>query len=186
MKRFIFFVALVGLLATTPLTSFATAEDPQSQSAATVVKLRTLLDQLKLDAVVARDPQEPNRFVAAFYLPGSQLLVVSAPYAVPALLEKKIAAGAYMDAYMDLFSVADRKGHFFVVDMQADGLRQHVKLDEAFDSTSIEGAPPVAFDGKWEAQTLTEEDYDARFANDDARYARMLTVLIDALGRKTT
>jgi hypothetical protein len=186
MKRFIFFAAAAVLFATAPVASLASAEDPQSQSAASVGRLRTLLDQLKLDAVAARDSQEPNRFVAAFYLPGSQLLVVSAPYAVPSLLEKKIAAGQYMEAYMDLFSVGDRAGHFFVVDMQADGLRQHVKLDEAFDSTSIEGAAPVAFDGKWDAQTLTEQGYDARFASDDARYARMLTVLIDALTHKTT
>ena len=58
--------------------------------------------------------------------------------------------------------------------------------NEAFDSTSIEGAPPVAFDGKWDAQKLTEDEYNARFSNDDARYARLLKVLRNALARKAT
>ena len=91
-----------------------------------------------------------------------------------------------MDAYVDLQSVADHTGHFFVVDMQADGLRKALKLDEAFDSTSVENGAPVSFDGRWEAQKLTEEQYNARFAQDDERYARMLAILRAALARKTT
>src|SRR5688572_18861823 len=120
MKRFTLFPALVAICAL-PLVPLS-AEDPESQSTAAVESLKALLVQQKLDAVAARDPEQPGRFVAAFYMPGSQLLVVSAPYAVPAVIDKKIAAGQYMDAYVDLQSVADHAGHFFVVDMQADGL----------------------------------------------------------------
>jgi hypothetical protein len=185
MKRFSLLAAF-AVLAILPVASLAAAEDPQSQSAAAVVSLKALLDQHKLDAMAASDPEEPGRYIAAFYMAGSQLLVVSAPYAVPAALDKKIAAGNYMDAYVDLQSVANHKGHFFVVDMQADGLRPQLKLDEAFDSTSTEGAAPVSFDGKWDAQKLTEQDYETRFNKDDARYTRMLTVLVQALSRKGT
>ena len=183
MKRFAIFPALVVVaMALVPLS----AEDPESQSAAGVVSLKAMLAQQKLDAVAARDPETPGQYVAAFYMPGSQLLVVSAPYAVPAAIDKKIAAGQYMDAYVDLQSVADHTGHFFVVDMQADGLRKAPKLDEAFDSTSVENGAPVSFDGQWEAQKLTEEQYNARFTQDDERYARMLGLLRAALARKTT
>jgi hypothetical protein len=184
MKRFVVFPALVVIFATSlvPLS----AEDPESRSAAAVVPLKASLTQLKLDAVAAPDPDRPGQYIAAFYVPGSQLLVVSAPYAVPAVIEKKIAAREYMDVYIDLQSVGDHTGHFFVVDMQADGLKRAAKLDEAFDSTSIENGSPVSFDGRWEAQKLTEAEYDARFAQDDERYARMLDVLRAALARKTT
>jgi hypothetical protein len=184
MTRFTFFPALVVICAM-PLVPLS-AEDPESQSVAVVESLKALLAQQKLDAVAARDPEQPGRYVAAFYMPGSQLLVVSAPYAAPAAIDKKIAAGQYMDAYVDLQSVADHTGHFFVVDMQADGLRKAVKLDEAFDSTVIEGGAPLAFDGKWEAQKMTEAQYNARFAQDDERYARMLGILRAALARKIT
>ena len=37
-----------------------------------------------------------------------------------------------------------------------------------------------------QAQKLTEEQYNARFAQDDERYARMLGILRTALARKTT
>ena len=184
MNRFTRFLALVAICAL-PLVSLS-AEDPESQSGAAVESLKTLLVQQKLEAVAARDPEQPGRYVAAFYVPGSQLLVVSAPYAVPAAIDKKIAAGQYMDAYVDLQSVADHSGHFFVVDMQADGLRKAIKIDEAFDSTVIEGRAPVAFDGRWQAQKLTEDQYTARFAQDDERYARILGILRAALARKTT
>jgi hypothetical protein len=183
MKRFILVPALaVFAISLAPLS----AEDPDSQSAAAVVPFEALLAQQKLDAFAARDPDHPGQYVAAFYMPGTQLLVVSAPYAVPAALDKKIAAGEYMDAYVDLQSVADHTGHFFVVDMQGDGLRKALKLDEAFDSTSIENGTPVSFDGRWDAQKLTVEQYNARFAQDDERYARMLGILRAALARKTT
>jgi len=186
MKRFTMWVATIAVLVMMPMAARTTAEDPASQSAAAVVSLKAALDQLKLDAVAARDPDDPGRYIAAFYMPGSQLLVVSAPYKVPAALDKKIAAGSYMDAYVDLQSVADHTGHFFVIDMQADGLRTDLKLDQAFDSTALEGATPVSFDGNWGAQKMTEGDYEARFRQDDARYTQMLNVLRSALVKKGT
>ena len=185
MKRFFFVATALVLFAITPLAS-RPANDPLSQSAATVGRLTLLLDQFGLDAIAARDPQDATRFVAAFYMRGSQLLVVSAPYPIPALIDKKIAAGQYMEAYADLQTIRDRSGQFFVVDMQADGLRPPAKLDDLFDSTLIDGKTTIVFDDRPETQRLTEEQYAARFAADDARYAQMLTVLINALARRTT
>jgi hypothetical protein len=185
MKRLSFIAGVVLCLTTIPVGS-SSAADPESRSAAAAASLKSLMNRFQLGAIAAPDPQTPGRFVAAFYMPDSQLLVVNAPYSAPRLLDKKIAAGEYMDVYADLQSVADRKGHFFVIDMQADGLKREVNGNEAFDSTSIEGAPLVSFDGKWEAQKLTEAAYNARFDSDDAQYARLLSVLSNALARKAT
>ena len=83
MKR-VTLVPALAVICAMPLVSLS-AEDPQSQSTAAVESLKALLVQQKLEAVAARDPEQPGRYVAAFYMPGSQLLVVSAPYAVPLL-----------------------------------------------------------------------------------------------------
>jgi len=185
MKRFTIFGALVVVLATMPVSSQGTT-DERSQSAAPAVSLIASLEQHKLEAIAARDPEEPGRYVAALYVPGSLLLVVSAPYPVPAAIDKRIAEGKYMDAYVDIQGQANRQGHFFVVDSLADGLARVCESDHPFDSTTLNGGTPVSYDGKWEAQKLTEEDYNARFSRDDARYARMLKVLMTALNRSTT
>ena len=183
MKRFAF-AAIIGLLFGFALA--ARGEEP-SQSAAPAATVRALLEQLKMDTIATRDPEEPGRYVAAFYVPDSQqLLVVSAPYSVPAALDRVIAAGNYMEAYMNLQAVKDHKGHFFVVDSLADGLRKVPQVDQPFDSTTIDGAVMIMFDGKWNAQKLSESGYNAMFAKDDARYARMLTILANELRKKTT
>lgn len=183
MKRFIFaaFVVLLAIAAVTPQAAQET-----SQSTAPAASVKALLAQLKLDAIAARDPDEPGRYVAALYIPDSQLLVISAPYAVPAAMDKLIAEGNYMEAYQDLQSVASRKGHFFVMDLQADGLKRVCEPDQPFDNTTIDGGTSISFDGKWDAQKLSEADYNAKFSKDDARYARMLKVLATELRKKTT
>ena len=183
MKRFTVLAVAAAAIAMMPAMPSAAEE---SGSAAPAATLRASLDRLKLDAIAARDPEEPGRYIAALYIPGSQLLVVSAPYPAPAALDKKIGEGKYMDAYLDMQSVADHKGHFFVVDMNADGLARICGLEQAFDSTTVESATPIAFDGNWTAQKLSQDDYDAAFRTNDERYARMLEVLTAALARKIT
>jgi hypothetical protein len=73
-----------------------------------------------------------------------------------------------------------------VEDVLADGLRPPSDPDLACDTTTSNGGTPVVFNGKWVAQQLTQEDYDSRFKRDDERYAGMLKVLSEALGRKIT
>jgi len=183
MKRFILTV-LIAFFAALALVHLS-AQDP-SQSAAPAAAVKELFAQLKLDSIAAKDPEEPGRYIAALNIPDSQLLIVSAPYAVPAAMDKLIADGKYMDAYQNLQAVVSHKGHFFVIDMANDGLKRVNDPDQAFDSTSIDGATPVQFDGKWGAQKLSETDYTARFKKDDERYARMLKVLATELRKKTT
>ncbi len=76
----------------------------------------------KLDAIAAADPSEPGAFVAALYIQGSQLLVVSAKYAAPPLLTAKIKAKEYRDVYIDLSSASVAGSKVFVIDQNCDGL----------------------------------------------------------------
>ncbi len=182
MIRFILAAVLALLVA---LALAAAAEEP-SQSAAPAASVRVLLDQLKMDTIAARDPDEPGRYVAALYIQDSQLLVISAPYSVPAALDRLIASGKYMEAYQNLQAVKDHSSHFFVVDLLADGLKRLPAADQPFDSTTIDGTVTVSFDGKWGGQKLSEAGYNAMFARDDARYARLLTILANELRKRTT
>lgn len=180
MKRVTIFAALVVL--TVCAVGLRAGEDG-SLSAIPAATLRAQLEQCGLQAIAATDPEEPGRYVAAVYIPDVQLLVVSAPYALAKEFDKKIAAAQYMDVYVELAGVRDRTGHFFVEDVLADGMRPAPDTGLAFDTTTLNGATPVVFNGKWDAQQLTQEDYEARLKRDDERYARMLKVLSTALQR---
>jgi len=184
MKRFLSAGLIAFFFATLALVPLS-AQNP-SQSAAPAAAVKALLAQLKLDSIAAKDPAEPGRYVAALNIPDSQLLVISAPFSAPAAMDRLIADGQYMDAYQSLQAVVSHKGHFFVIDMANDGLTRVNEPDQAFDSTSIDGATPIQFDGKWGEQKLNEAAYNAKFAKDDARYARMLKILATELRKKTT
>jgi hypothetical protein len=183
MMRYIFAFIVASLVA---IGLVALRAEEQSQSSAPAASVKALLGQLKVDSVAARDPEELGRYVAALYIEDSQLLVISAPYKVPAVLDKLIASGNYRDVYLNLQAVADHKGHFFVVDSLADGLKKVPDVDQPFDSTTIDGSVMVMFDGKLDAQKLNQAAYDSMFAKDDARYARMLSILANELRKKTT
>ena len=169
----------VVLMSTAPLAVAQVAQDSQSVSAAAA--LTALLDARKLEAIATRDPDQPGNFVAALYFSGSQLLVISSPYPQPALLDKRIAAGDYRDVYVDLNSALSHEGQFFVMDLLGDGLRRACERDQPFDSTARNGVSQVEFDGNWERQKLTEAAYDARFGQDDVRYAHLLAALAGAV-----
>ena len=88
-------VALAGcLLAPTTLA----AQD--SKSAAVAGQLTQLLDQMKLDAVAAK--QGTDQFVAALYFQGSQLLVVAAKYSTPDRLNYLIGQKQYQGRLLGL------------------------------------------------------------------------------------
>ena len=164
----------------------AAAAQDISQSAAPAASVKALLERLEIDAIAARDPEAPGRYVAALYVQDSQLLVVSAPYAAPAAMDKLIADGRYIDAYVNMQAVGSHQGHFFVVDLLADGLKRVCEPGQPFDSITVEGGTPISFDGKWDAQKLSEKQYGDEFGKADARYTRMLQVLMTELAKKTT
>jgi hypothetical protein len=169
----------LAVIAVTALASALSAQDSRSTAAA--ARLTGLLQQHKLDAVAARHLDQPGVFIAALFMPDSHLLVVSAPHGAPAVLDKYLAAGQFMEVYLALNAGDVQKDRFFVMDMKGDGLRLVCDRGEPFDSTVRDGSGQASFDGNWLAQGLSQAAYDARFAEDDVRYARLLQVLAATL-----
>jgi hypothetical protein len=142
-----------------------------------VKQLTQVLDEKKLDSIAAADPASPGTFVAALYFQGSQLLVVSAKYAAPALLNDKIAKKDYREAYIDLSSASVAGSKLFVMDSNADGLSAKPGNDQPFDTVE-RGTSQYAFDGDWKKAKLAEADYMKAFGEIDDAYAHALSVLI--------
>lgn len=146
-------------------------------------RLTSLLDARKLDSVAARDPNIPDQFVAALYFPGSQLLVVKARYAAPALLNEKILLGNYRDVYIDLNAASDPATKILVEDLMADGLKPRREDDQPFDSFSKGHGDRFAFDGEWRKRRIDEAEYFKTFSGVEEQYADMLEALIGQLSQ---
>jgi hypothetical protein len=157
------------------------ASAQQSSSTAAAEQLTALLQERQLDAIAARDPHQENRFVAALYVPASQLLVISSVHPQPAALDHRLAQRQYRDAYTDLHGSGVAEGRVFVMDLQANGLRRTREEGAPFDIVYRNGIDQMSYDGQWKQHKLTEREYTARFDKDEAAYARLLSVLADAL-----
>jgi hypothetical protein len=167
--------SLIVLLSVLVLPSVLLAQD--SKSAILAQELTALLDKNKLDAIAAKDPSAPDLYVAALYFQGSQLLVASARYAVPSILNEKLAKKDYREVYTDLNSASVAGSLVLVMDMGANGLQP--KREETRVDTCDMGTRSLLFDGDWKRMQLaSEEDYNKAFADADARYAKMLAALI--------
>lgn len=155
----------------------AAGSAPQaSKSTAAAKELTKVMDTAKLDAIAAPDPAEPGAFVAALYIPGSQLLVVSAKYAAPPLLLAKMKAKDYRDIYIDLSAAAVAGSKVFIMDMNCDGLMAKPEGDAAPDSWEA-GTQQVSFDGDWRKAKMSEDEYGKAYAQADERYAKLLALL---------
>jgi hypothetical protein len=164
--------ALCVAAASVPAAAFE-----ESKSAAVAKELVQTLDAAKLDGIAAADPSTPGAFIAALYIPGTQLLVVGAQYAAPPLLVDRITAKDYRAVYVDLQSASVRGTKVFVLDQGADGLNARAGNDQPADSWE-EKDKTVAFDGDWKKARIAEADYMKSFADADERYARMLGALL--------
>ena len=156
----------------------AAAQDGKSPEA--VKQLAQLLDQQKLDSIAAPDPQNPGTYAAALYFPGTQLLVVSAKYAAPPLMNEKIGKKEYRDVYIDLSSASVAGSKLFVMDTGADGLKAKPGDDQGFDSVERAGTQ-IALDGDWKKAKMSEADYMKTFADVDAAYTHAIELLINQL-----
>lgn len=153
------------------------AEAQDSKSTAAAKELGEALDRAKLDAIAAPDPSDPSAFVAALYFPGAQLLVVSAKYSAPVLLTAKLGKKEYRDIYIDLSSASIPASKVFVMDQGANGLVKDPDDDQPADSWE-QGNKSTSFDGDWKkAKMASEQEYEKTFADADARYAQLLTLL---------
>ncbi len=177
-SRRLWLVTAAGLAMLASSVGPAHAQD--SKSTPLAKELTQLMDQQKLTTVAAKDSQGEGQYVAAMYFPGSQLLVVSARYSVPVLLDAKLNEGKYMDVYIDLNSASVAGTKVFVSDLMADGLKARPGDEEPFDTFEA-GTQQISFDHNLKAQNLTEDEYMKRFADADTRYAHMLSVLVNRL-----
>ena len=170
----------VATVLTTALAYAPAAFAGQDARSPDVVKqLTALMDQKKLDSVAAPDPQSPGTFVAALYFPGSQVLLVSAKYAAPSLLNEKIGKKDYREVYIDLSSASVTGTKVFVMDANADGLLVKAADDSAADSIERAGGQ-VSFDGAKKAK-MSDADYAKAFSEADATYVHALQLLIAQL-----
>lgn len=166
---------VVAASLTSPFVAGAAAQD--SHSAALVKELTTLLEQKKLDSIAAS--AGADKFVAALYFPG-QLLVVSARYSSPPVLNEKIARNEYRDVYIDLNAAAVPESKILISDLGADGLKPKREPNQPFDTQDANGKG-IRFDGNWREDKMSEQDYMKAFTQADEGYAAALQVLIGAL-----
>src|SRR6188768_3053451 len=118
--------ACLVAVATLAFSGNAVAQD--SESARAAKQLAAALDAAKVDAIAAKDPARPGIYVAALYFSGAQLLVISAQYSAPALLDQKLAKKEYRDIYLDLYGAPMPGTKVFIEDFGPDGLK--AKPDE--------------------------------------------------------
>ena len=172
------------VLSTVLLLGSGTAS-PHAQASRSADAARDLvgaLEQLRLDAIAAVDPAEPGTFIAALYIPGGQLLVVSARHPSVEAVAYRIAARQYRETYLDLQATPTLQKKFFVQDAGADGILSAVSGSEDVDVLYEDGVRQTLFNGA-RAQHLTSAEYDAKLAESDTRYARLLTLLTSALNQ---
>jgi hypothetical protein len=152
----------------------------ESKTGPLAQELTTLLSSQKRDAVAARLGSE--EFVAALYYPGTQLLVIKAKYAAPALIFEKIVSKNYKDAYLDLATASVPDTKIMVEDMKGDGLRvARVNKNDPFDIVTSGTQAAVQFDGEYKKRKMSQDDYLKAFAEADAAYERMLSALVAEL-----
>jgi hypothetical protein len=155
----------------------------ESKSVALTQTLTALLDGAKLTAIAAKDPSDPDAFVAAMYFSGSQLLLVSAKYSPAVILNGKLDKKDYQEIYIDLNSASAPASRVFIEDLGADGLKADHPDGTAFDSID-RGGKRTIFDHDWKKeQKLTDEQYAKLFADADALYSRLLQALINQAKR---
>jgi hypothetical protein len=172
-------VAIATLFLLAPAGAFA--QDSKTVSA--VGELVKLLDARKLDSIAAKG-STPDQFVGALYFPGSQLLVVSARYAVPQRMDAQLAQKAYRDIYIDLNSASITESKVFISDLGANGLRARRDDNEPFDTVDVAGKS-VSFDGDWGRAKISEDEYRKTFATAEQQYLQMIEVLIAELKKSS-
>jgi hypothetical protein len=166
---------LGGLVVLAAPAAVAIAQEPSSASVAR--ELTALLDKGKFDAIATKETAEKDRYVAALYYPGSQLLIIEARYPVPVLLDEKLAKKENREIYLDLNGASLPESRLFIVDLGANGLQAKREENQPYDSYETR-AKRVQFDGNWKTQGMTEGEYMKAFAEADLAYARILTALV--------
>jgi hypothetical protein len=149
-------------------------------SPASAARLKQVLSSRQAGAIAAEDPEEPGRFVAALLLP-DQLLVVSARCNSTEYMRWRVEQQQFRDLYVDLHGCAIPASKFFVQDMGADGLEPQPELGKMADIVYDKVSRVILLNGDWKKQELDEQGYLSLVGTLDARYNRMLQLLIAAV-----
>jgi hypothetical protein len=168
---------VIGLLVLTGSTAAA----QESKSAPLARTFVQLLDAAQVTYVAAKDPSDPEAFVAALYIPGSQLFVVEAKYAPAVLLNEKLGKKLYQEVYIDLNSASQRGTKIFVEDLYCDGLKPDHEENKGMDSIETDGKRVVFYDHGRKDKKMSEEAYAKVYTDADKTYARFLELLIAEL-----
>jgi hypothetical protein len=167
---------MFGLVTIALLIAAAQASAQEIRSATLAKQLSDALSAKKLQAIAAQDPGSPDRFVAALFYPGTQMLVISAQPTAVQLTKDRLSFRQYREIYLDLQSAVVPGSSWFFYDIKADGVC--AGPDQAAD-TLYDGSKPVAiFDGEWKKHGLSERDYEQALATTDQRYSALLGALL--------
>lgn len=156
------------------------SQQPQSKSAALATELTQLLEAAKMEHVAAHLGADPDQFVSAMYMQGSQLLVIKAKFSPPDRMNFLLKEKKFNDAYLDLNGTPDRKTKVFIFDLGANGLQFRRQDNQPFDMADLPGQS-VSFDGEWGRAKMSEDDYKKVYEATDEQYSQMLQALIGAL-----
>ena len=161
------------------------ANDRGFASADAARELTNLLDRQGLGAIAAIDSSAPGAFVAALYFPGGQLLVVRARHPSIEGVVHRLEMHQYREVYLDLQGTPTPAGKLFVQDAGADGILSVRPGGGSVDILYEDGVRQTLFNGDHRAQDLTSQEYDAKLAEADAKYALLLKLLTSAARQKT-
>ena len=171
----------MSFLVSAAVLSAGVTDAGQFKSADSVYSLTSALERSGLDAIAAPVPDEQEIFVAALYSPGRTLLVVSGRHPSPERVADRIAQGRYREAYLELLGTPIPQGKFYIQDANADGILSALPRSGCVDILREANVRVTLFNGDADSQGLTLDEYDARLARTDARYARLLGVLAAAV-----
>jgi hypothetical protein len=149
-----------------------------STSAPLAQKLSAFMEANRVQALAARDPATANRYVAALFYPGSQLLVVAGSPTVATLAQQQFERGEYAALYSTLHQSVAADSKLFVQDMNADGLRakERDSTDIVYDRVVYQ----MLFDGNPGKRRQTDQAYEREFVEADASYSQLLRILLTA------
>ena len=162
------------------------AQTPASVSTEKAKELASLMAAKKLESFAARDGDETQRYVAVLVIPNLQLLLVSSKYTQKNDIEYSLYTKNYHTAYQDLRSGVFGSERFFVDDAELNGLVAVPGRNPQHDAIMIEKDRYI-FDGLFgdgkgrNAKKPLTEAYMKTYSDADARYARLLDVLIAQL-----
>ena len=148
----------------------------EAGSAALAAELSRVMTEQELSATASKDTADDDRYVAALSFPG-QLMVVSARYSAPTIIQKKIADGQFQEVYLDLNAASIAGTKILITDGGANGLRA---ADERVDVID-QGTGMLRLDGNPGGQDMSRDEYQDAVADADVHYARMLRALLDGV-----